>query len=83
MRKRLIAEAAILHLEANRAESRLSKLAAKLDEAQAVIVGRQRECQKSGDVTGYREAVAEEAAVTGAYRRVNEALGRMNYGQAR
>lgn len=68
-----------MHLEAGRAEEKIRKTIRTLDRTHRVLVDRQRKCERSGDVSGYRQAVAEEAAVTAARNRLNNALGRMNY----
>ena len=68
-----------LQLEAENAESNIRRLMVKLRRAHRANAKRQEDCQKAGNTIGYQEAVAEEAAMNGAYQRLETAVGRMHY----
>ena len=69
-----------LQLEVEEAEANIRRLMRKIARAHRDNGKHQEDCQKVGDTIGYQEAVAEEAAINGAYQRLETAVGRMHYG---
>jgi hypothetical protein len=75
-----LGEAALLQAQAEKAESNIKELQARIARAHESLAKEQARCQKSGDIEGYKRAVAEEAALNAAYQRLETAIGRMHFG---